>query len=501
MEKRDVLRSTSFGKTVAEEEGAGLSAYFVETEQWEKIFAGDIDIVYGRKGSGKSAIYALLLGRASELFDRGIIIIAAENPRGTVCFKDLATNPPTDEGEFRSLWKLYFLVLIGRSLREYEISSPSARKVVELLEEARLLPRNASLGGYLRAVRDYVRRLLRQDALAVESTLELDPMTAMPSGVTGRIRFKEPSSAEESMGWVSIEHLMALANLALEESGFCAWLVLDRLDVAFAESSELERNALRSLFRVYLDLRKFGSISLKIFLRSDLWLSILKAGFREASHITRQLTICWNEASLLNLVIRRALFNNELRVFYGVDPKATMSSAEKQSGLFYRIFPNKVDPGQPLRTFTWILQHTCDGTRNTAPRELIHMLSSARDEQLRRFEVGQRPPLDEALFDQVSLIEAIPEVSRTRFEQTLCAEYPHLREYMQLLEGERTYHTVQTLAGVWGLKVDRALTIANQLTDIGFFQFMGTRRTPRFWVPYLYQSALKMARGRNPNAY
>ena len=42
MEKRDVLRSTTFGKTIAEEEGVGLSAYFVETEQWQKIFAGDI---------------------------------------------------------------------------------------------------------------------------------------------------------------------------------------------------------------------------------------------------------------------------------------------------------------------------------------------------------------------------------------------------------------------------------------------------------------------------
>ncbi len=500
MEKRDVLRSTTFGKTIAEEEGVGLSAYFVETEQWQKIFAGDIDIVYGRKGSGKSAIYTLLLGRASELFDRGIMIVAAENPRGTVCFRDLATNPPTNEGEFRSLWKLYFLVLVGHSLREYEISSPSARKVVELLEEARLLPRDASLSGYLRAVRDYVRRLLKQDALSVESTLELDPITAMPSGVTGRIRFKEPSSAEERLGWISLEHLMALANSALEEAGFCIWLVLDRLDVAFAESSELERNALRSLFRVYLDLRKFGSMSLKIFLRSDLWLSILKGGFREASHITRQLTICWEPASLLNLVIRRALFNAELRAFYGVDPSATMSSAEKQAALFYRIFPNKVDPGQPLRTFAWILEHTCDGSRSTAPRELIHILSSARDAQLRRFEVGQRPPLDEALFDPVSLIDALPEVSRIRFEQTLCAEYPHLREYMQQLEGERTYHTAQTLAGVWGLKVDKALSIANQLIDIGFFQFMGTRRTPRFWVPHLYQSALRMARGRNPNS-
>ena len=34
---------------------------FVETDQWSRIVKGEIDIVRGDKGAGKSAIYSLLI--------------------------------------------------------------------------------------------------------------------------------------------------------------------------------------------------------------------------------------------------------------------------------------------------------------------------------------------------------------------------------------------------------------------------------------------------------
>lgn len=492
--KRDVLRATTFGRPTAEEESADLSAYFVETDQWQRIFAGDVDIVYGAKGSGKSAIYALLLSRTSELFDRGIIVVPGESPRGAVAFKDLVLDPPTDEAEFRNLWKLYFLVLIANALREYGITSEGARKVISVLEEARLLPRNASLSGYLRSVVSYVHKLMKNNALALETTVEIDPLTSMPSGLTGRIRFREPTSIEESLGWVSVDQLLELADAALQQSQFSIWLALDRLDVAFAESVILERNALRTLFRVYLDMRKFTAISLKIFLRTDLWLNILTTGFREASHIGRQITISWDDVSLMNLVVRRALHNEALRSYYEVDAERTLTSTDRQSALFYRIFPHKVRAEEPVRTFDWILQHVSDGTRSCAPREVIHLLSAARSLQMHRLEIGQRPPDGEALLDKTALIDALPEVSRVRFEQTLCAEFPNLRDRMLQLEGERPQQTPETLAQIWKLSKDATVVFAQQLVDIGFFQLLGTRRVPQYYIPSLYQSALKMSR-------
>jgi hypothetical protein len=84
-----------------------LAKYFVETDQWNRIFRGEIDIIQGDKGAGKSAIYSLLVAKTNELFDKNILLITAEQPRGATVFRDLVSDPPTSENEFISLWKLY----------------------------------------------------------------------------------------------------------------------------------------------------------------------------------------------------------------------------------------------------------------------------------------------------------------------------------------------------------------------------------------------------------
>ena len=61
MDKREILRSSNFGMRVAEDESSELEKYFVETDQWQRTFKGDVDIVYGSKGAGKSALYSLLI--------------------------------------------------------------------------------------------------------------------------------------------------------------------------------------------------------------------------------------------------------------------------------------------------------------------------------------------------------------------------------------------------------------------------------------------------------
>jgi hypothetical protein len=77
--KHETLDATTFGARVAEEEADDLGEYFVETDQWKRVYRGDVDVVYGAKGSRKSAaLYSLLVERGTELFDRNIVILAAD---------------------------------------------------------------------------------------------------------------------------------------------------------------------------------------------------------------------------------------------------------------------------------------------------------------------------------------------------------------------------------------------------------------------------------------
>lgn len=495
MNKREELARITFGQRVAEEEVDALASYFVETEQWRKIWSGEVDVVYGPKGSGKSAIYFLLSSRTDQLFDRGIVLIPGENPRGTPAFTDLVEDPPTSEAEFRSLWKLYLLTLVGEHFQEYGHGSRSAKEVIRTLEDAGLLEPKSSLQRKIRSALDYVRAWLLPES--IEGGLALDPTTGLPIGVTGKISLREPGRQQSVEGVVSVDRLYQYADEALGEANLTAWIVLDRLDVAFAGRRELEENALRALFRVYVDLRGLRNLALKIFLRDDIWKRITSGGgFREASHITRTETIDWDQQSLMHLIIRRAVQNEAIRQYYAVDADQVLVSTRSQEALFFRIFPKQVDPGSRRPdTFRWMLSRTRDGTGETTPRELIHLLESCRKEQLHRLEIGEEEPTGETLIGAAALKGALPDVSKSRLELTLYAEYPEHKAAIQRLEGGKTEHSIASLQAVWGTSEDQTRSEAQSLVDLGFFEARGDKTSPSYWVPFLYRDALNLIQG------
>jgi len=489
--RKQALQNLSFGHRVAEEEVKDLAKYFVETEQWRRISSGDVDVVYGPKGSGKSALYALLLERSDSFFDRNIVMVSGENPRGTTVFKDLVNDPPTSEREFINLWKLYFLTLIGSQLREYAPHSEAAKLVVSALVNAHLLAPGNRLETLLRAVVEYVRH----PPTAIETELKLDPYSGSPSGIAGKITFHEPTLENAREGQVSIDSLFDASETALSQASLTVWILMDRLDVAFAESAELEANALRALFKVYLDILGRDHIKLKIFLRTDIWRRITtEQGFREASHITKHVTIRWDKPSLINLAIRRAVQSSELLQYANATPGAALGAG--QTEFLNKLFPDQVEvgPNKPKTSFDWILGRTSDGTGENAPRELIHFLNATRDEEIRRIELGATEEAG-SVFSRVAIKNALPEVSKVRLEQTLFAEYPDLRSFVMKLEGEKTLQRPESLEQIWGVGKDKAVAIAEQLVEVGFFERRGSKDSPEYWVPFLYRPALSMIQG------
>ena len=491
--KHDVVKTVSFGQRVAEEERDDLASYFVETEHWRRVWAGDVDVVFAPKGGGKSAIYSMLVSRESDLFDRGILLAAGENPTGAPAFNEVSVEPPTSESEFVNIWKLYFLALIAEVLHEYDVTNEEAKRLIAKLREAGLLTGDARKNKLVRRVMSYVKRFFHPSS--VEGSISFDASTGAPVA-TGKITFEQPSDSARASGDVYIDDLYEMADTGLEGVGYELWIVTDRLDVAFAESPDLEENALRALFRVYRDIQPLSSITIKIFLRSDIWKAITARGFREASHITRELNLTWNRGTLLRLVMQRLLRSSYMCKYYRADSNDDLSSVEKQATLFERVFPPQVDLGtNKPKTFDWCLARTRDGLGETAPRELIHLLSVTREEQLRRCEIGEHPPADEAIFDRQALKDALPEVSKTRLTKTLYAEHPVLKDYLERLEGQKTHQNDTSLAAIWDVDGKKVRSVATKLVDVGFFERRGDRISPTYWVPFIYRPALKLVQG------
>lgn len=492
--RKDLLQRAEFGSRIAEDEVDELHSYFVETEQWRKVLAGDVDIVFGAKGAGKSALYSLLVAQKEQLrLGRRTMFLPAENPRGTPAFRDLTTAPPMSEEQFRSLWKLYFLSIAADYIRHHltvsKRSSEAGEQVFKILESNGLLARHVNLLTRLKAAAEYLRKYLP----ALEGKIT-EPNSGLE--LSGKISFAEPTGEQRAAGFRSLDDLLALTNQAFQESSITCWLVLDRLDVAFADSHELEGNALRALFRTYLDMLALTHIKVKIFLRDDIWRKIVGTGFREASHVTRTLTLAWDHSTLLNLLVRRLASNVLICDHYGVQQEELLSSAEMQRDFFYNVFPDQVDIGQSKpATLDWMLSRTADGSKRTAPRELIHLLLETRDEQLKRYHLGNAEPDENQLFDKFSIRAALPAVSKARYEQTLCAEYPNLKAYLDKLEGEKTQQTSESLGKLWRCSADKAAELAEKLVEAGFFERRGSREAPNYWVPFLYRDALNLVQG------
>jgi len=494
MERVELLKQLSFGTQVAEDETHALARYFVETHQWNRLANGEIDLIRGDKGAGKSAIYSLLMDRQSEFFDERILIVGAENPRGDTVFKDIIPHPPTSETEFVALWKLYLLILIAKELREYDIKSSASDIVFKSLEDAGFLEKDVSRSGVLRRVQDYVRKLIHLEAL--EGGLTFDQNTGMPAGLTGRIVIREPHQELATHGVVAIDSLFDRLETTLLTVDIKIWILLDRLDVAFIEDHALEANALRALLRVYGDFRKYENISLKIFLREDIWKRIMQPGYREASHLIRYDNLQWTSQSLLNLLMRRILDNQVILDEFQIDRDLVLGDAAEQVAIFGKLFPPQVEQGpQKATTFNWMVTRCADSTGKTAPRELIHLLNSILGQEIQRLEKGGKAAADGKLFDRSVSKAALPAVSNARLIQYLYAEYPNQREFVEKLEGAKAEQTPESLAEIWDTDRDKAIGKANELVELGFFEARGARGALTFWVPFLYRDALHLVQG------
>lgn len=108
---------------------------------------------------------------------------------------------------------------------------------------------------------------------------------------------------------------------------------------------------------------------------------------------------------------------------------------------------------------------------------------------------GEAEPPSTELLSRAAFRDSLLPVSKVRLEQTLYAEYPTEKPWMQALEGEKTEHTVDTLAEIWDVPEAEALVRTQRLVEVGFIEERGDRDSPTFWIPFLYRPGLNLRQG------
>lgn len=486
--KKAVLNNLYIGKSVAEQEVHTLARYFIETDQWRRCISGEVDIILGPKGSGKSAIYALMKEHQDALKERGIDIVPAEKPEGQPVFRLLQSDPPGSEAQFSALWKLYFLSLI---VQRISIRSRKVTQIREFLSREGLIPRDRTLRRTLKAVSDYVKRFI--NVASIETGVVVDPVTGAPT-LTGRISFKDVSEDERRSGYHSVDDLLSALNDILVEKRREIWILLDRLDVVFEHERNLERIALRSLFRVYKDFLEYKAINTKIFLRTDIWKQISVGGFREASHLSNMVELFWNEKSLIHLIVERLIFSVEFREYYALDVEQVHRDFGRQQGILAKIFPPRMllSNGIFKSGLGWILNKTKDGRNVNTPREIIETIRFAKEEEIARLERGEREHGGGILFGEEALHRAVRKLSKLRLEQTIYAEYPETIKFIEpFTSRKRRSFGIEDLQNIWGVERNEAQAAVRTLMEIGFFR-VSRGKSQSYEIPSLYSLALGM---------
>ena len=484
MERIEVIRRTSVGSRIAEQEKEGLNKYFQRTYLWEKILNEETDIVFGCKGSGKSAIYNYLSNHETQIFERNGILAFAENPRGTVAFKDLNTSPPSSVEELRYIWKLYFIVLITSKLHdEFGYNDSCIETVIAKLQDSNLMARRPSLTALVKMVRDYVRNMV------IEPRVELHEHSGTIESVGVKISLNEPSTELADKGVVSLDYLYEQLNESLENSGFKIWIAIDRLDAVFQDNFELEANALKTLFQVYIDLMGFSNIRLLIFFRDDIWSRIIDNGFREASHLTKKEMITWDEGTLFHLIMSRLISNSHLVEYFGFETYE-IDKVQNKLALFEKIFQKKTVKLGTI-DFKWILDKIEDGNGNVSPRELIHFVNASFKYEVNKI-LERGSSLQDYLISESSVLKALKEVSKTKLE-TVLSEYPSLKSFINRLKNKKVSSSYDELRSYWGTNKKETKVILNNLIKVGVLYNKyenDVNRDPKYTIPKLYRGAL-----------
>jgi len=118
--EHSLLESVSFGASAAENEFRELSSYYLETDQFQRALRGEVRLVVGRKGSGKTAIFAQVRDRTRQNRQNVVVDLRPEGYQ-LLKFKEMVLKflgPGALDHTVTAFWEYLLLLEICYKLLE-----------------------------------------------------------------------------------------------------------------------------------------------------------------------------------------------------------------------------------------------------------------------------------------------------------------------------------------------------------------------------------------------
>jgi len=460
-----IIESLHFPEVNAADPQQDLSLLFQRTTDFEKFLDDTNCLVRGRKGTGKTALYWLLLKH-----NKVARQLAHGRLDNTICLSGHGrfheSRPSRDEfqvihrdlqennGSWEAFWRAY---LLFRIVKENGFSFPRGRKGDKFTELKRIIN---ELPGE-RWQYEHTQSLLQ---LSSDSNLLL-----------------------------IIKDALDIFDEQLQSKSQKLWLLYDDLDEDFPEKNEVRQQALIGLFQLVqaCDSRRITSIRFKIFLREDIW---NRLSFDNKSHFNgRDLLLQWNRVDFLRLALRQATqsqeFKNLVERFSPVE-SIDQASEEAVARSLEILWGSRRRSGTKAKYVTrWVYERLTDSSNTTFPRSLSILLEGAKEQELTyKGQSSKQTPTDR-LLRGTSLEIGLKKASKERC-QAVREEYPDLRQFFDSLREVQALLPKENLQDIWQSSAQSVVSTFDEfselLSEIGIAEWREKDQRYKFADIYVY---------------
>lgn len=495
MKARPLLQAVDFGDDVAEHDDQ-LSRYFVETSSFIDVITDRADLILGEKGSGKTAIFRHLADENAEIPElNDVDIIPAFNVQGMVIFRRLANAPELTEELYRVVWFTFIIGLIANYILSEYSEVLNLDELARLIDDADLKVGPPFVDNLWKRIENIIRSI--SNRLEVEGELEIGvPKLPLKARGTGRLRSHEVQD-DDAEKQVDLEEVLYACDEKLAQLDRRCWLLFDRLDEAFEHNPALETKALRGLLRAHLDLTSYRSrLRTKLFLRSDVMDRITHSrGFVNATHLRRH-RLHWDADAIVDLIARRIASSSVARDSLGIELGDLKTTARRLS-ICIRVLPSRIASQDFIH---WIGPFSVDASEALNPRNVIGLLGFARKRQLIDYDrddtdFDRRKPL----IGQYAIYRGFEDLSRSRLEDTVLAEFNSLRPVVDAMRKGPARYSGDAFASLLKMPPN-SRKLENLIRTLEYAGVVSTGKD-HVTIARLYRPAMQITMGRRGEVY
>ncbi|MBV9691703.1 MAG: AAA family ATPase [Ktedonobacteraceae bacterium] len=414
--RRKIIESLEFSEVNADDLDRNR---FQRTRDFERFLDDTTCLIRGLKGTGKTALYKLLLKYEdvarewSKRLDRVTCLSGHGGFRirpTRAEFELLDQAIEQNGGSWEAFWRSYLLLRMHLENRLQQFLKGNKDKFSQLRSILNKVPRGV-------------------DRWQIEHT-----QTLVEMAVNAELNLLAKDALDD-------------INRQLRKSSQALWFLYDDLDEDLLEKGNLRKRALTGLFQLVQasDARRLTSIRFKIFLREDIWTRLV---FDNKSHLNgRDVILQWTRLDFLRLALRQAQQSEEFRDL--VDRFAPVENIDQaDEALIDRalqiLWGTRREPNLKSKSVSrWVYDRLTDSGGTTFPRSLNSLLKEAKN-----YELTSHRSQPDRLLQPKSLNQGLFAASQKRCAEVR-EEYPELGPFLDALVGIEVLASEQKLSEVW----------------------------------------------------